>query len=88
MPILPVLSFWGLFMNAILIYIGIMTLNVCLLHTRLNEKVPSLLSFQGIVIFDLYGLFMCVKRAPILMLLCKADQVCQSHALLHTNSLV
>ena len=75
-------------MNAILIYISIMTLNVCVLHARLNEKVSSLPSFQDTLIFDLYGIIMFVKCAPILMEFCKADQVCQSHALLHTNSLV
>ena len=79
------MSWWGLSMNAILIDISIRALNVCLLHARLNEKVSSLPSFQDILIFDLYGIIMFVKCAPLLMSFCKDDQVCQSHALLRTK---
>ena len=75
-------------MNAILIYITIMAVNVCVLHTKLNGKVSSLPSFQGILIFHLYGIIMLVKCAPILMEFCKGDQVCQSRALFRANSLV
>ena len=92
MEVLRVLHYYtchgGVSMNAILIYITIMALNVCVLHTKLNEKVSFVPSFQGILIFHLYGIIMFVKCAPILMEFCKGDQVCQSHALFCTKSLV